>query len=80
MMGLHGPDKIVHFPAVFEFIRAMRALGADLDPEDGFLRFSLFSARTTLPGGLNNSVGQQVADRLADQGMAFPEYRPPSDA
>jgi hypothetical protein len=54
-------NQLAHLPAVFEFIKAMRALGTDPDPGDGLVKMAI--------AGPPDESRKQILGRLLAQGM-----------
>jgi hypothetical protein len=57
------PNKLAHVPAIFEFIKVMRILGHDPDPEDRLLSL-------TVSDGLYSEEGRNIINKLLDMGMS----------
>jgi hypothetical protein len=63
IMDMEHPDRIIHLPGVFEFVKAMRALGTDLDPEDGLVKMAVGC-------GPPDDLRRKILGRLLGQGMS----------
>jgi hypothetical protein len=62
-LELGRPGGVAHLPALFEFIKTMRALGRDPDPGDELLKLALV-------GGPPDEVRRRVIGQLQAQGMS----------
>jgi len=63
ILNMGRPQRLALLPGLFEFVKTMRALGIDPDPEDGLMKMAVGS-------GLRDEQGRAVLGRLLSQGMS----------